>query len=98
MHFSVQYSTVLGRSGSSSCDAGYSLVGSKCVRVFPGPANYLAALTGCTQAGAVLATINSQAEQDAVFALTGSAGAWIGLTDFLDEGRDRSTYVAVLLP
>ena len=93
MYFSVQYSRVLGRSGSSSCDPGYNLVGSKCVRVFPGPANYLAAITSCTQAGAVLATINSQAEQDAVFALTGSAGAWIGLTDFLDEGRDRSTYL-----
>ena len=36
--------------------------------------------------GARLASIESQAEQDAVLALTGSADAWIGLTDFLEEG------------
>merc|ERR1711915_403683 len=35
---------------------------------------------------APLATIESQAEQDAVYALTGSTGAWIGFADFLDEG------------
>ena len=37
--------------------------------------------------GASLATVNSQVEQDAVFSLTGSSGAWIGLTDFLNEGK-----------
>ena len=36
--------------------------------------------------GAELATVSSQTEQDAVFALTGSSRAWIGLTDFLSEG------------
>ena len=36
--------------------------------------------------GSMLASIQSQAEQDAVFALAGSTGAWLGLTDFLDEG------------
>ena len=33
-----------------------------------------------------LASIESQEEQDALYALTGDIGAWIGLTDFLDEG------------
>ena len=36
--------------------------------------------------GAELATISSQAQQDAVFSLTGATGAWLGLTDFLNEG------------
>ena len=49
-------------------------------------ANYLQAVLGCVSLGASLATVSSQAEQDAVFALTGAAGAWIGLTDFLNEG------------
>ena len=47
---------------------------------------YLDAITGCIAEGATLATIESQAEQDAVYALTGSTGAWIGFADFLDEG------------
>ena len=51
-----------------------------------GPANYLNALTSCISMGAKLASIESEAEQDAVYALTGSTGAWLGLTDFLDEG------------
>ena len=49
-------------------------------------ANYLQAVLGCVSLGASLASVSSQAEQDAVFALTGAAGAWIGLTDFLNEG------------
>ena len=32
-------------------------------------------------------TVESQEEQDALYALTGPTGAWIGLTDFLDEGQ-----------
>ena len=36
--------------------------------------------------GASLATIDSQDQQDALFSLTGAAGAWIGFTDFLNEG------------
>ena len=76
-----------GSGGSSSgCDAGYTQVGSKCLKVVTGPANYLNALTSCISMGAKLASIESEAEQDAVYALTGSTGAWLGLTDFLDEG------------
>eukprot|EP00091_Calanus_sinicus_P007701 TRINITY_DN188_c0_g1_i2.p1 TRINITY_DN188_c0_g1~~TRINITY_DN188_c0_g1_i2.p1 ORF type:complete len:169 (-),score=42.62 TRINITY_DN188_c0_g1_i2:311-817(-) len=71
---------------ASACADGYTEVGTKCVKVVAGPANYLDAITGCIAEGATLATIDSQAEQDAVYALTGTTGAWIGLTDFLDEG------------
>ena len=60
--------------------------GSKCYRVVSSSANYLQAILGCVSLGASLATVSSQAEQDAVFALTGASGAWIGLTDFLNEG------------
>ena len=48
-------------------------------------ANYLQAILGCVTLGASLATVSTQAEQGAVFALTGAFGAWIGLTDFLNE-------------
>ena len=72
--------------GGSSCDSGFTSIGNKCMKVMPGRANYLAALTSCISIGAKLASIESQDEQDAVFALTGSTGAWLGLTDFLDEG------------
>ena len=61
-------------------------IGSKCYRVVSSSANYLQAILGCVSLGASLATVSSQAEQDAVFALTGASGAWIGLTDFLNEG------------
>lgn len=71
---------------TSSCDPGYTLSGSKCYRVVSSSANYLQAILGCVSLGASLATVSSQAEQDAVFALTGASGAWIGLTDFLNEG------------
>lgn len=71
---------------TSSCDPGYTLSGSKCYRLVSTSANYLQAVLGCVSLGASLATVSSQAEQDAVFALTGAAGAWIGLTDFLNEG------------
>merc|ERR1711909_111717 len=71
---------------SSPCADGYTEVGSKCYKVVAGPANYLDAITGCIAEGATLANIESQAEQDAVYALTGDTGAWIGLADFLDEG------------
>merc|ERR1711875_157772 len=66
---------------TSACADGYTEVGSKCLKVVAGPANYLDAITGCKAEGATLATIESQAEQDAVYALTGNTGAWIGLTD-----------------
>lgn len=71
---------------TSSCDPGYTLSGSKCYRLVSSSANYLQAVLGCVSLGASLASVSSQAEQDAVFALTGAAGAWIGLTDFLNEG------------
>ena len=67
------------------CEAGYTGVGKTCMKMMKEPANYLMALTRCISMGARLASIESQAEQDAVLALTGSAGAWIGLTDFLEE-------------
>jgi len=70
----------------SSCDPGYTLSGSKCYRVVSDPANYLQAVLGCVSLGGSLASVSSQAEQDAVFSLTGASGAWIGLTDFLNEG------------
>merc|ERR1711936_1049387 len=75
-----------GGGGGGGCEAGYTLVVSKCVKVVAGPANYLSAITGCDRLGGSLVSVNSQQEQDELYALTGSAGAWIGLTDFLDEG------------
>jgi len=71
---------------AAPCADGYTQVDSKCMKVVAGPSNYLDAITGCIAEGATLATIESQAEQDAVYALTGSTGAWIGFADFLDEG------------
>jgi hypothetical protein len=71
---------------TSSCETGYTSVGSKCIKVMTEPANYLTAITSCISKGAKLASIESQDEQNAVFALTGTSGAWLGLTDFLDEG------------
>ena len=76
-----------GGGGGGGCGAGYTQVVSKCVKVVAGPANYLSAITGCQRLGGALVTVNSQQEQDELYALTGSAGAWIGLTDFLDEGN-----------
>merc|ERR1712012_990048 len=76
-----------GSGGStSSCDSGYTLAGSRCYKLVTSSSNYLQAVLGCERMGASLATVNSQVEQDAVFSLTGSSGAWIGLTDFLNEG------------
>ena len=71
---------------ASDCDAGWTLFDSTCLKVEPGPVNYYDAIVGCTTLGGTLATIESQAKQDAVYALTGSTGAYIGLSDFLDEG------------
>merc|ERR1712236_31545 len=71
---------------TAACEDGYTQVESKCYKVVAGPANYIAAITGCVAEGATLATIQSQAEQDGVYALTGDTGAWIGLADVLDEG------------
>lgn len=68
------------------CDTGWTEVGSKCYKVSAGPANFLTALTDCIALGGGLASVESQQEQDAVFSLTGSTGAYLGLTDFLDEG------------
>jgi len=71
---------------TNDCDAGWTQVGSKCYKVEAGPSNYYDAIAGCIGLGGTLATIESQAEQDAVYALTGSTGAYLGLSDFLDEG------------
>ena len=75
-----------GGSSTAGCDSGYTQVGTKCYMVQAGPVNYLDALTSCISMGAKLASLESEAEQNAVYALTGSTGAWLGLTDFLDEG------------
>jgi len=61
-------------------------VGDKCFYFASGPANYLIALTSCIGLGGTLATIENQAEQDALATLTDPDGAYIGLTDFLNEG------------
>lgn len=72
---------------TTDCDAGWTQVGSKCYKVEAGPSNYYDAIAGCVSQGGALATIESQAEQDAVYTLTGSTGAYLGLSDFLDEGN-----------
>ena len=92
----VRSTTTLAPS-TSSCDAGYTTVGSKCYKVVTSSANYLQvgfldlsipifmihqpsltcllqAILGCVASGATLATVSSQTEQDAVFALTGATG------------------------
>merc|ERR1712013_956248 len=51
------------------------------------PVNYLTALTSCISMGATLASVETEEEYNAVYSLTGSTGAWIGLADFLDEGN-----------
>merc|ERR1712096_336803 len=71
---------------SQVCEAGYTAVGEKCLKLMDKPANYLAALTTCISMGSSLASIQSLAEQDIVYSMAGSTGAWLGLTDFLDEG------------
>merc|ERR1719369_1779669 len=77
-----------GSGGSTSgCDSGYTQVGSKCFKVTSSPVNYLTALTSCISMGATLASVETEEEYNAVFSLTGSTGAWIGLADFLDEGN-----------
>ena len=76
-----------GGGGGSRCSPGYTDLGRVCVDVVAGPANYLSAITDCQRRGGSLVTVQSQQEQDALYALTGSTGAWIGLTDFLDEGQ-----------
>jgi len=75
-----------GGGSTSSCDTGYTLVGDKCIKLVTSSSNYLQAIVGCVNMGANLVSIESQAEQDAVFALTGATGGWIGFTDFLNEG------------
>merc|ERR1719479_462195 len=76
-----------GGGGGSRCPSGYTDLGRVCVEVVAGPANYLSALLDCQRRGGALATVESQQEQESLYALTGSTGAWIGLTDFLDEGE-----------
>ena len=71
---------------SQVCEAGYTAVGNKCLKMMDKPANYLAALTTCISMGSSLASIESIAEQEIVYSMAGSTGAWLGLTDFLDEG------------
>jgi len=79
--------TTTTTASTTTCDSGWTQVGSKCYIVQAGPSNYYDAIAGCIALGGKLATIESQAEQDAVFALTGADGAYIGLQDFLDEGQ-----------
>merc|ERR1711962_966473 len=71
---------------STRCGADWTEVGNKCYYLASGPANYLIALTSCIGLGGTLATIENQAEQDALATLTDPDGAYIGLTDFLNEG------------
>merc|ERR1712038_1943107 len=49
-----------GGGGGGRCEAGYTEVGSKCMTLVPGPANYLSAILGCERRGAVLASVTSQ--------------------------------------
>merc|ERR1712215_298458 len=79
--------TTTTTAASGTCDAGWTLTGSKCYKYEAGPSDYYDAMANCLGQGGNLATIESQAEQDAVFALLGSTGGWIGLADFLDEGQ-----------
>jgi len=51
-----------------------------------GPANWLTSFASCINQGGTLAKVESQAEQDAAFALTGTTGAWFGLNDVHSEG------------
>jgi len=78
--------TVESGGSTAGCDSGYTQVGSKCYMAQAGPVNYLTALTSCISIGAKLASLETEAEHNAVYALTVSTGAWLGLTDFLDEG------------
>merc|ERR1712062_164244 len=55
-----------GGGGGSRCPPGYTDIGRVCVEVVAGPAS--------------LATVESQQEQDDIYTLTGTTGAWIGLT------------------
>jgi len=71
---------------STRCGSDWTEVGNKCFYFASGPANYLIALTSCIGLGGNLATIENQAEQDALATLTDPDGAYIGLTDFLNEG------------
>jgi len=48
--------------------------------------NYLDAIAACVTLGGTLASIENDEEQAAVADLTKDTGAWIGLTDSLDEG------------
>merc|ERR1711936_139693 len=59
--------------------------GMSCVKIITKPANYLQALQDCQTRGAELASVHSEEEMAKIHSLTGTKGAWIGLTDFLDE-------------
>ena len=73
-------------SSTSECDVGFTKVETKCYQLVTEPSNYLAAITGCIKNGAILASIESQMEQDSLSDLVSTSGAWIGLQDFLNEG------------
>jgi hypothetical protein len=66
-----------------TCDAGYTLGAgtTKCYKLETAADDWLAALRTCIAMGGDLAKIENQAEQDAVFAVTGTSTAWIGLSD-----------------
>ena len=69
-----------------ACEGGYTGVGGKCLRKMEEEGNYLTALTRCAMLGASLASIQTQAEQDAVQGMAGTGHVWLGLTDWLEEG------------
>ena len=73
---------------STSCPSGWTVSGSKCFNVFPGPSNWLAALQTCIAQGGTLAKVESQAEQDLVLGLLNNSDlAWIGLQVSGEAGR-----------
>lgn len=72
---------------TSPCPTGYTLASAtKCWQVAPAPADWLDALTSCVQQGGTLATVETQQQQDVLASLLGPEGAWIGLSDILNEG------------
>ena len=74
---------------STTCPSGWTVSGSKCFQVFPGPTNWLAALQLCIAQGGTLAKVESQAEHDLVQGLVGTADpAWTGLQVSWRVGSD----------
>ena len=68
-----------------ACDDGYTRISSKCIRIFNSPSTWLSALVTCVKEGGILASVQSEEEQDTLTRLS-PAGAWIGLSDIQGEG------------